>query len=98
MSVIRLALVGALLALLPNAAGSQPAPSSAEWLEALRHGGHLIVFRHGATHADQADTDPLNFANVGKQRQLNDEGRALAKSIGEAMRKLKIPVGQVHTS
>jgi hypothetical protein len=26
------------------------------------------VFRHGATHADQADTDPLNLDNVAKQR------------------------------
>lgn len=98
MSAIRLALFCALFAVLPNAAGSQPAPSPAEWIEALRQGGHVIVFRHGATHADQADTDPLNFANVAKQRQLNDEGRALAKSVGESMRKLKIPVGQVETS
>src|ERR1044072_7478326 len=98
MSVIRLALFCALLALLPASGGSQPAPSPAEWIEALRQGGHVIVFRHGATHADQADTDPLNFTNVAQQRQLNDEGRALAKSIGESMRKLKIPVGQVQTS
>lgn len=98
MSVIRLVLFCALFGLLPGAAGSQPAPSPVEWIEALRQGGHVIVFRHGATHADQADTDPLNFANVVKQRQLNDEGRALAKSIGESMRKLKIPVGQVQTS
>src|ERR1051325_9168595 len=98
MSVIRLALFCALFAFLPGAASSQPASVQAEWIAALREGGHVIVFRHGATHADQADTDPLNFANVAKQRQLNDEGRALAKSIGESMRKLKIPVGQVHTS
>ena len=58
----------------------------------------MIVFRHGATHQDQADTDPLNFANLDKQRQLNDAGRAKAREIGEAFRKLKIPVGQVHTS
>jgi phosphohistidine phosphatase SixA len=64
----------------------------------MRGGGHVIVFRHGATHADQADTDPLNITNVAKQRQLNDQGRALARAIGEAMRKLQIPVGQVQTS
>jgi phosphohistidine phosphatase SixA len=98
MSVIRLVLFCALFALLPGAAVGQPAPPPAEWIEALRQGGHVIVFRHGATHADQADTDPLNFANVAKQRQLNDDGRALAKSIGESMRKLKIPVGEVQTS
>jgi phosphohistidine phosphatase SixA len=88
----------ALIGLLPGAANSQPAASQPEWINALRQGGHIIVFRHGATYPDQADTDPLNPANVGKQRQLNEDGRALARSIGESMRKLAIPVGQVQTS
>jgi phosphohistidine phosphatase SixA len=98
MSVIRWALFWALVGHLPGAANSQPAASQAEWIDALRQGGHVIVFRHGATYSDQADTDPLNPSNVAKQRQLNDEGRALAKSIGESMRKLGIPEGQVQTS
>jgi phosphohistidine phosphatase SixA len=98
MAGIRLVLFCALIALLPAAANSQPAASQPEWMDALRQGGHVIVFRHGATFSDQADTDPLNPANVGKQRQLNEDGRALAKSIGESMRKLGIPVGQVQTS
>ena len=80
-------------------AGSQPTtPSQAEWINALHDGGHVIVFRHGATYQDQADTDPLNPKNVAQQRQLNDDGRALARLIGESLHKLKIPVGQVHTS
>lgn len=74
------------------------AQAQSEWLDAVRAGGHVIVFRHGATYRDQADTDPLNLKNIAQQRQLNDQGRALAKSIGDAMRKLKIPVGQVQTS
>jgi phosphohistidine phosphatase SixA len=86
------------LALLPAAAQSQTAPSQAEWIGALRQGGHVIVFRHGATHQDQADTDPLNLKNVAKQRHLNDSGRALARSIGESIRKLRIPVSSVQTS
>jgi phosphohistidine phosphatase SixA len=98
MFAMRLALFCALFGLWPAAAGSQPAASQAEWIDALRRGGHVIVFRHGATYSDQADTDPLNPANVAKQRHLNDEGRALAKSVGESMRKLGIPVSQVHTS
>jgi len=73
-------------------------PGNMEAMKALRAGGYVIVFRHGATHQDQADTDPLNFANIAKQRQLNDQGRALARAIGDAMRKLNIPVGQVQTS
>jgi phosphohistidine phosphatase SixA len=76
----------------------QSAQAQAEWVNAVRQGGHVIVFRHGATHTDQADTDPLNIKNVAQQRQLNDQGRALARSIGDSMRKLKIPVGQVQTS
>src|SRR5882757_4927261 len=98
MTIIRLALWCALLGFLPGAANSQPAASPADAINALRQGGHVIVFRHGATYSDQADTDPLNLTNVAQQRQLNDEGRALAKSIGEFLHKLRIPVGQVQTS
>jgi phosphohistidine phosphatase SixA len=77
---------------------ARPAAAQAEWLAAVKSGGHVIVFRHGATHQDQADTDPLNITNVAAQRQLNDQGRALARAIGEAMHKLMIPVGEVRTS
>jgi len=79
-------------------AQAQIDPGLMQAVKALQGGGHVIVFRHGATHADQADTDPLNIGNVAQQRQLNDQGRALARAIGEAMRKLTIPVGQVVTS
>ena len=72
--------------------------SQTEWINALRQGGHVIVVRHGTTYTDQADTDPLNLKNVAQQRQLNDEGRAQARAMGEAVRKLKIPVAQVQTS
>jgi len=46
----------------------------------------------------KADTDPLNLANVAQQRQFNDAGRAKAREIGAALKKLGIPVGQVITS
>src|SRR5437763_2877470 len=98
MPTIRLALLCALFGFLSAAANGQPAPSQAEWIDAVRQGGHVIVFRHGATYSDQADTDPLNLKNVAQQRQLNDDGRSLAKAIGEAMHKLRIPVGEVQTS
>jgi len=96
--IVRLASLCAFLALLSLPASGQSAPAEPEWIKALRDGGYVIIFRHGATYQDQADTDPLNPKNVLKQRQLNDEGRALAKSIGESLHKLRIPVGQVHTS
>src|SRR6266436_5387611 len=98
MSIIRMTLLCALLGLLPIAANSQPAPSQAEWINDLRLGGYVIVFRHGATSSDQASADPMSRPNVSAQRQLNEQGRAQAKSIGEQMRRLKIPVGLVLTS
>jgi phosphohistidine phosphatase SixA len=96
--IVRLAWLCASLALSSLPAAAQNTTPQADWISALRDGGYVIVFRHGATHQDQADTDPLNTDNVAKQRQLNDDGRALAKSIGESLRKLRIPVGQIHTS
>jgi phosphohistidine phosphatase SixA len=65
---------------------------------ALRAGDLVIVVRHGATFPDQADTDPLNFDNIGAQRNLNDKGKALAKAFGDALRQAQVPVGKVYTS
>jgi broad specificity phosphatase PhoE len=98
MHVVRIAVLAIATSLWPLPSYSQLATSQAEWISALRNGGHVIVIRHGATHTDQADTDPPHLENIDKQRQLNDEGRTLARLIGEAMHKLKIPVGQVYTS
>jgi len=66
--------------------------------KALRAGGLVLVVRHGATFADQADTDPFNFDNIAAQRNLNEKGKALAKSFGEALRQAGVPVGKVYTS
>src|SRR5262249_23142645 len=98
MPFARLIIAAAAAAFCMLSASSAPAQGQAEWIGALRQGGHVIVFRHGATHNDQADTDPLHPENVDKQRQLNDQGRAQAKAIGDAMRKLKTRFGAVHTS
>ena len=88
------------LALAAPQAGAQTL-ADADLASALRGGGYVIVFRHGATNPDQADTDPLNVdkpGNEAKQRHLNDKGKALAKDFGDSFRKLGIPVGTVATS
>src|SRR5207237_1057120 len=64
----------------------------------VKQGGYVIVLRHGATNRDQADTDPLNFDNVAKQRVLSTQGREHAKQLGEAFKTLQIRFGQVYTS
>jgi len=83
-----------------------PAPDRAATLvqedrplvEALRGGGHVIYFRHGATNPMEFDSDPSNLANCATQRNLTDAGRAQAETIGTAFRDLGIPVGTVLSS
>jgi broad specificity phosphatase PhoE len=87
-----------LAALIAGPAWGQSAMAPAELLQTLRGGGYVIVFRHGGTHADQADTDPLNHDNVAKQRHLNERGRAEAQAVGEAFRKAGVPIGKSYAS
>ena len=67
-------------------------------IQSLRSGGYVILVRHGATFSDQADTDPFNFDNIAKQRNLNEKGKELAKAFGDAIRQVGIPAGEVYTS
>src|SRR6266851_3989921 len=97
MHSLRLAGLIFLLWVVP-ALGQSSATAAPPWIAALRDGGYVIVVRHGATYADQADTNPLDPKDTAHQRQLNDAGRAAAKSMGDALRTLKVPVGKVQTS
>lgn len=87
-----------LLAMLSAAVHAQSPTDDTGLATALRAGGLVILVRHGATFADQADTDPYNFDNISAQRNLNDNGKALARAFGEALRQAGVPVGKVYTS
>ena len=91
-------LVALMLGLVAASAWAQSSPPAGAIVTLLRAGGYIIVFRHGATHADQADTDPLNLDDVTKQRQLNDKGRADAKAVGEVFKAAGVPVGKSISS
>src|SRR5262245_12230301 len=97
-TIVALAAACGLFALLPTAAPAQAPADDKALAAALRAGGLVILVRHGATFADQADTDPFNFDNIAKQRNLNDSGKTLAKGFGEALRQGGVPVGKVYTS
>jgi hypothetical protein len=88
----------AFLVLISGPTSSQPSPSQVEWINALRNGGFVVVFSYGTTDQDQIDTAPPNPTEIGSQRHLNDLSGSIAKSIGESLSKLRIPVGQVHTN
>src|ERR1700685_1065364 len=93
-------MVAALISLVTAFVAVAPAAQSADndIAQALRAGGLVLVVRHGATFTDRADTDPLNFDNVAAQRNLNDNGKALAKVFGDALRQAGVPIGKVYTS
>jgi len=73
-------------------------PTAAALAAELKAGGHVIVMRHGGTHPDQADLDPLNPEGSGPQRQLNDKGREAAKVFGAALKAIGVPVTRTITS
>src|SRR6516225_11369475 len=93
-----LALFSGLCGALGFAIPGRAVADNANLIHALRAGGFVIVVRHGATLPDQADTDPLNFDNIAAQRNLNDNGKALAKAFGGSLRLARIPIGKVYTS
>src|SRR5215475_5153886 len=97
-TVAALAAFCGLLAVSGFDAPGSAAGDNSNVVQALRTGGMVIVVRHGATFPDQADTDPLNFDNTAAQRNLNDNGKALAKAFGDSIRQAGVPVGKVYTS
>jgi broad specificity phosphatase PhoE len=96
--VTALALAGGLFAMLAIAVPGPAAADDKDIAQALRAGGLVIVVRHGATFQDQTDANPPDFDNVATQRNLNDQGKALAKAFGDAFRQLGVPVGTAYTS
>jgi phosphohistidine phosphatase SixA len=95
MKTVQIACAGLLLLL-----GCSPvsAEDSRELVSALKQGGHVVVFRHGATDESQKDIYPLNFDDMKAQRQLSEKGRDTARQIGTAIKKLGIPIGEIYTS
>src|SRR5438270_2554097 len=57
-----------------------PISSVEEILTTLRAGGHVLVLRHGATHTDQADTDPLNLEDR-KSTRLNSSHSQISYAV-----------------
>ncbi len=64
----------------------------------LQAGGYLVYFRHAETDRSQVDSDRNNLTDCASQRNLSDAGRAHARTIGEAIRDLNIPIGKVMSS
>jgi phosphohistidine phosphatase SixA len=91
-----------LLAAFALPAVAQDRLSGESLVEALRQGGYVIYFRHAATDWSQDDhltaEGEWTSCDPARMRQLSDQGRTQARRIGEAIRRLKIPVGRMLSS
>jgi phosphohistidine phosphatase SixA len=86
----------------PNLAAEPPefvtSRLTKDQLHALRQGGFVLYMRHGTTDSSQPDQPGLDINNCSTQRPLSDEGRKVARQVGAAIKKLRIPVGEVRAS
>jgi len=74
---------------------AQPTP---EILTALREGGYVLYLRHTSTDFRQDDSRMTSFEDCVTQRNLTEKGRAEARALGEHVKRLKIPIGEVLAS
>jgi phosphohistidine phosphatase SixA len=69
-----------------------------ELISALRAGGLVVVMRHASSPRTPPDSQHANADNVLHERQLDEAGRTAAEMMGQALTRLRIPVGQVLSS
>ena len=72
------------------------APAASPIVRELREGGLVLVFRHAATDTRIEMEESLR--SCAEQRNLSTVGRREARAIGAAIRRLKIPIGDVRAS
>jgi phosphohistidine phosphatase SixA len=58
----------------------------------------VLVVRHASSPREVPDRQTANADNIKPERQLDAAGRAGATAMGNALRALKIPVGEVLSS
>jgi phosphohistidine phosphatase SixA len=92
-TAVALSLIGALV--MPVLAQEL---SGSALVAALKRGGYVLVMRHASSPREVPDARTANPDNTTRERQLDETGRATATAMGEALKRLGIPVRQVFTS
>jgi phosphohistidine phosphatase SixA len=65
---------------------------------ALRAGGYVIVMRHASSPRERPTLADAVAGNVDLQRQLDRDGLTSAAAMGQALKRLGIPVGEILSS
>ncbi len=98
-AVVRMLVLAAACGAVVAAAADSPESLAGSALRAaLQHGGYVLYFRHGATDFGQNDDRMTGYEDCAQQRNLTDRGRADARAIGAAIKRLHIPVTTVLAS
>jgi phosphohistidine phosphatase SixA len=91
-----------ILALLPafalGVAAGGPLLEGKQLTAALERGGYVILMRHANSPGAPPDPAQADPDNVKHERQLDETGRASARAMGDAFRRLRIPIGEVLSS
>jgi phosphohistidine phosphatase SixA len=85
-----------LMILLLPVLGDAQTLSGAALVKSLQGGGYVIVMRHASSPSEVPEKP--NPDNVPPERQLDAQGRDTSTAMGETLRRLKIPIGEVLTS
>lgn len=90
------------------ATNATPAPLAAVFVEVLanaallaevRSGGFVLYLRHGYTDNSRADRLPaVDLGDCSTQRSLTEEGRKLARRVGYAISKARLPINEIRIS
>lgn len=102
-SVLAMFIAMAMLTVQSDAADQPPTftekPVTGEVIKQLQKGGYVLYVRHGNTDASHPDRAPsVDLNDCMTQRPLTEEGRLVMIGVGQSIRKVKIPVGEVIAS
>jgi phosphohistidine phosphatase SixA len=93
--------------------GSRPIAAAALWLvcaasalaqpafdvvQGLREGGYVLYMRHASTDFGRNDSAMRSYEDCANQRNLTEKGREEARAVGEQIKRLRIPLGEVLAS
>jgi phosphohistidine phosphatase SixA len=72
--------------------------SDIAFVRALQQGGKVIVMRHAKSPHASPTKDAAAPGNIKLERQLDETGRNTAAAMGDAIRRLNIPIAGVFSS
>ena len=64
----------------------------------LQGGGQVVLIRHALTTPGVGDPEGMTLSDCTTQRNLSDEGRVQARTLGDALRARGVRVGEVLSS